>query len=481
VSTALYRRYRPETFAEVIGQEHVTAPLSAAIDAGRINHAFLFSGPRGCGKTTSARILARCLNCAEGPTSTPCGQCESCRDLSNGGPGSLDVVEIDAASHNGVDDARDLRERAVYAPARDRYKVFILDEAHMVTPQGFNALLKLVEEPPAHVKFVFATTEPDKVIGTIRSRTHHYPFRLVPPETLGGYLEQLASREGVRVGTGVLPLVVRAGGGSVRDTLSVLDQLIAGATADGVDYTTAVALLGYTDDSLLGDVVDAFSAGDGAGVFRVIDRVIESGHDPRRFVEDLLERFRDLFVISAAQESAAAFLPEVPQDRLERLKGQARAASPAGAHLRAHPAARIGGLAPLRGLPCRPPGTSGGDVRGRSHAGRRGAAGGGRGSRRSTAGSAAGGPSYGRARNGGRSGSSRHGSGCVCAGSGSAARPASGRGPLRGCRGRDGLGPIRAGRGTPRTWLAATARTGVAGAARTGAAGAAGARPEQPQ
>ena len=329
VSTALYRRYRPETFAEVIGQEHVTAPLSAAIDAGRINHAFLFSGPRGCGKTTSARILARCLNCAEGPTSTPCGECPSCRDLANGGPGSLDVVEIDAASHNGVDDARDLRERAVYAPARDRYKVFILDEAHMVTPQGFNALLKLVEEPPAHVKFVFATTEPDKVIGTIRSRTHHYPFRLVPPETLGAYLETLATREGVQVGAGVLPLVVRAGGGSVRDTLSVLDQLIAGASEGGVDYSTAVALLGYTDDSLLGDIVDAFSAADGAGVFRVIDRVIESGHDPRRFVEDLLERFRDLFVISAAQDSAAAFLPEVPQDRLERLKAQARAYGPA--------------------------------------------------------------------------------------------------------------------------------------------------------
>nr|WP_232483570.1 DNA polymerase III subunit gamma and tau [Brevibacterium yomogidense] len=325
----MYRRYRPEAFDEVIGQEHVTRPLSAAIDAGRINHAFLFSGPRGCGKTTSARILARCLNCAEGPTANPCGECPSCRDLANGGPGSLDVVEIDAASHNGVDDARDLRERAVYAPARDRYKVFILDEAHMVTTQGFNALLKLVEEPPAHVKFVFATTEPDKVIGTIRSRTHHYPFRLVPPETLGRYLEDLATREGVPVGKGVLPLVVRAGGGSVRDTLSVLDQLMAGSSDDGIDYKTAVALLGYTDDSLLGDIVDSFSAGDGAGVFRVIDRVVESGHDPRRFVEDLLERFRDLFVISAAEDSAASFLPEVPADRLERLKVQARAFGPA--------------------------------------------------------------------------------------------------------------------------------------------------------
>ncbi|HLR44098.1 MAG TPA: DNA polymerase III subunit gamma and tau [Brevibacterium sp.] len=329
MSTALYRRYRPEAFDEVIGQEHVTRPLSAAIDAGRVNHAFLFSGPRGCGKTTSARILARCLNCTEGPTSNPCGECPSCRDLANGGSGSLDVVEIDAASHNGVDDARDLRERAVYAPARDRYKVFILDEAHMVTTQGFNALLKLVEEPPAHVKFVFATTEPDKVIQTIRSRTHHYPFRLVPPETLVSYLDDLSSREHVDVGRGVLPLVVRAGGGSVRDTLSVLDQLIAGADADGVDYATAVALLGYTDDALLGDIVDAFSAGDGAGVFRVIDRVIESGHDPRRFVEDLLERFRDLFVISAAEDAAASFLPAVPADRLERLKVQARAFGPA--------------------------------------------------------------------------------------------------------------------------------------------------------
>ncbi|GAA2098856.1 hypothetical protein GCM10009823_20360 [Brevibacterium salitolerans] len=329
VSTALYRRYRPETFAEVIGQEHVTRPLSAAIDSGRINHAYLFSGPRGCGKTTSARILARCLNCAEGPTSTPCGQCPSCRDLANGGPGSLDVVEIDAASHNGVDDARDLRERAVYAPARDRYKVFILDEAHMVTAQGFNALLKLVEEPPPHVKFVFATTEPEKVIGTIRSRTHHYPFRLVPPEVLTHHLEDLCERESVPVGRGVLPLVVRAGGGSVRDTLSVLDQLMAGSDAGGIDYATAVALLGYTDDSLLGDIVDAFSAGDGGGVFRVVERVVESGHDPRRFVEDLLERFRDLFVIAAAPDSAQAFLPEVPADRLERLMVQARAYGPA--------------------------------------------------------------------------------------------------------------------------------------------------------
>nr|WP_272902094.1 DNA polymerase III subunit gamma and tau [Brevibacterium daeguense] len=320
----MYRRYRPDTFDEVIGQDHVTGPLKAAIANGRINHAYLFSGPRGCGKTTSARILARCLNCEQGPTPQPCGECPSCRDLANGGPGSLDVVEIDAASHNGVDDARDLRERAVYAPARDRFKVFILDEAHMVTTQGFNALLKLVEEPPEHVKFVFATTEPEKVIGTIRSRTHHYPFRLVPPEGLTRYLEELCDREQVPVSKGVLPLVVRAGGGSVRDTLSVLDQLMAGATADGIDYQTAVALLGYTPDSLLGDIVDAFSAGDGAGVFRVVDRVIESGQDPRRFVEDLLERFRDLIIIGAAPSDAAAFMPEVPADRLERLIQQAR-------------------------------------------------------------------------------------------------------------------------------------------------------------
>ena len=324
MSTALYRRYRPETFDEVIGQEHVTEPLKAAIERGRINHAYLFSGPRGCGKTTSARILARCLNCEKGPTPVPCGECPSCLDLANGGPGSLDVVEIDAASHNGVDDARDLRERAIYAPARDRYKVFILDEAHMVTSQGFNALLKIVEEPPPHIKFIFATTEPEKVIGTIRSRTHHYPFRLVPPEALGNYLEELCRCEDVQVDKGVLPLVVRAGGGSVRDTLSVLDQLIAGSGPGGVDYATAVALLGYTPDSLLSDIVDAFSAGDGAGVYRAIERVIESGQDPRRFVEDLLERMRDLIVIHAAPEAAHAFLPEVPPDRLERLTLQAR-------------------------------------------------------------------------------------------------------------------------------------------------------------
>ena len=329
MSTALYRRYRPDTFDQVIGQEHVTDPLKAALAGGRVNHAYLFSGPRGCGKTTSARILARCLNCSEGPTPTPCGECASCRDLATGGPGSLDVVEIDAASNSGVDDARDLRERAVYAPARDRYKVFILDEAHMVTPQGFNALLKLVEEPPEHVKFIFATTEPEKVIGTIRSRTHHYPFRLVPPDTMTSYLDHLCQQEGVPVGKGVLPLVVRAGGGSVRDSLSVLDQLIAGSGPDGIDYGRATALLGYTPDSLLGDIVDAFSAGDGAAVYRVVDRVIESGQDPRRFVEDLLERIRDLLVISTSPQNARAFLPQAPEDLLERLVQQSQTLGPA--------------------------------------------------------------------------------------------------------------------------------------------------------
>ncbi|PPB48206.1 DNA polymerase III subunit gamma and tau [Arthrobacter pityocampae] len=323
MSTALYRRYRPETFADVIGQEHVTEPLMAAIDKDRINHAYLFSGPRGCGKTTSARILARCLNCAQGPTSTPCGVCDSCVELARGGSGSLDVIEIDAASHGGVDDARDLRERATFAPVRDRFKIFIIDEAHMVTSAGFNALLKIVEEPPEHILFIFATTEPDKVIGTIRSRTHHYPFRLVPPEPLMAYLELLCRKENVPVAPGVLSLVVRAGGGSVRDSLSVLDQLMAGASETGLDYELAVSLLGYTHATLLDDVVDSVAAGDAATVFNAVDRVIQTGHDPRRFVEDLLERFRDLIVINAVPEGAASILRGVPDDQLNRMRTQA--------------------------------------------------------------------------------------------------------------------------------------------------------------
>ncbi|MDR6506149.1 DNA polymerase III subunit gamma and tau [Arthrobacter oryzae] len=323
VTTALYRRYRPDSFADVIGQEHVTEPLMTALRKNRVNHAYLFSGPRGCGKTTSARILARCLNCAEGPTDTPCGKCPSCVELARGGSGSLDVIEIDAASHGGVDDARDLRERATYAPVRDRYKIFIIDEAHMVTSAGFNALLKIVEEPPEHIKFIFATTEPDKVIGTIRSRTHHYPFRLVPPEPLMAYLELLCNQENVPVAPGVLSLVIRAGGGSVRDSLSVLDQLMAGAGPNGLDYELAVALLGYTHASLLDDVVEAVAASDAATVFRAVDRVIQTGHDPRRFVEDLLERFRDLIIVQAMPESAQSILRGMPADQIARLQNQA--------------------------------------------------------------------------------------------------------------------------------------------------------------
>ena len=323
MTTALYRRYRPETFAEVIGQEHVTKPLMQALSTDRVNHAYLFSGPRGCGKTTSARILARCLNCEKGPAAEPCGVCDSCVALARGGAGTIDVIEIDAASHGGVDDARDLREKASFGPASSRFKIYIIDEAHMVTTQGFNALLKIVEEPPPHVKFIFATTEPDKVIGTIRSRTHHYPFRLVPPATVQDYLAKVCTEEGIEVGKGVLALVVRAGAGSMRDSLSVLDQLIAGSGPEGITYDGAIALLGYTDAALLDDVIEAFAAGDGATVFRVIDRVVESGHDPRRFVEDLLERLRDLIVIAAVPDGAHAILRSLPEDQLDRMRGQA--------------------------------------------------------------------------------------------------------------------------------------------------------------
>jgi DNA polymerase-3 subunit gamma/tau len=320
---ALYRRYRPERFADVLGQDHVTGPLRQALSGNRVHHAYLFSGPRGCGKTTSARILARALNCELAPVAEPCGECQSCRDLARDGPGSLDVIEIDAASHGGVDDARELRERASFGPMSSRYKVYIVDEAHMVTPQGFNALLKVVEEPPPHVKFVFATTEPDRVLPTIRSRTHHYPFRLLPPRLLTDYLAEICDREGIAVEPAALPLVVRAGGGSARDTLSVLDQLIGGAGDEGLTYPLATGLLGFTPESLLDEVIDAFAAEDGAAVFQVVDRVVEGGREPRRFVEDLLGRLRDLIVLAHVPAAARDGLLDVSPEQGERLTGQA--------------------------------------------------------------------------------------------------------------------------------------------------------------
>jgi len=323
VSLALYRKYRPSSFGEVIGQEHVTEPLSNALTSGNIHHAYLFSGPRGCGKTSSARIMARSLNCEKGPTPNPCGQCQSCKDLVANGPGSIDVIELDAATHGLVDDARDLRDKAFFAPVSSRYKIYIIDEAHQLGPGAANALLKVVEEPPPHVLFIFATTEPDKLISTIRSRTHHYPFRLVPPGILAAHLEKVCNSEGVKVAKGVLPLVVRASGGSVRDALSVLGQLLAGAGKDGVTYEIAIQLLGYTDGALLDEAVDALAARDAATLFKTIDRVIESGHDPRRFAQDFLERLRDLVIVSALDENASHILREIPEDQLGRMRTQA--------------------------------------------------------------------------------------------------------------------------------------------------------------
>jgi DNA polymerase-3 subunit gamma/tau len=325
MSLALYRKYRPSIFADVIGQEHVTVPLSNALESGRTHHAYLFSGPRGCGKTSSARIMARSLNCEKGPTPNPCGKCQSCNDLVANGPGSLDVIELDAATHGLVDDARDLRDKAFFAPVQSKYKIYIIDEAHQLGPGAANALLKVVEEPPPHVIFIFATTEPEKLISTIRSRTHHYPFRLVPPGILGEHLEKICTEEGVKVAKGVIPLVVRASGGSVRDALSVLGQLLAGAGPDGVSYEIAIQLLGFTDGALLDDAIDALAARDGATLFKTVDRVIESGHDPRRFTSDLLERLRDLMIVDAlAATQANSILREIPEDQLERMVTQAK-------------------------------------------------------------------------------------------------------------------------------------------------------------
>ena len=324
MSLALYRKYRPSSFGEVIGQDHVTEPLSNALTSGSIHHAYLFSGPRGCGKTSSARIMARSLNCEKGPTPNPCGECQSCRDLVANGPGSIDVMELDAATHGLVDDARDLRDKAFFAPVQSRYKIYIVDEAHQLGPGAANALLKVVEEPPPHVLFIFATTEPDKLISTIRSRTHHYPFRLVPPAVLAEHLEGVCKQEGIAVAKGVIPLVVRASGGSVRDALSVLGQLLAGAGKDGVTYEVATALLGYTDGALLDEAIDALAARDGASLFNTVNRVVESGHDPRRFTQDLLERLRDLIIVGASKDNASHILREYPSDQLERMKNQAQ-------------------------------------------------------------------------------------------------------------------------------------------------------------